>query len=241
MNLVSLARLQRNPTVKSEINSKGFGGSVPTGFVLYPISQAADITFCNANVVPVGEDQLPMLELCREIVRSFNSIYGEVLVEPQALLGSDGPARRLPGITGDDSKMSKSLDNAIYLSDDADTLWARIRQMFTDPGHLKVSDPGKVEGNTVFTYLDVFADDKQEVSRLKEHYRRGGLGDVKVKEYLFEVLDAKLAPIRERRAQFAQDPAAVMEMLREGSGVAAAVGATTLAQVKAAMGIDYFG
>lgn len=241
MNLVSLPRLQRNPTVKSEIQSKGFGSGVPTGFLLYPISQAADITFCKADVVPVGSDQLPMLEQTREIVRSFNGIYGPVLVEPVALLGDDEQSRRLPGITGNDTKMSKSLGNAIYLADDTDTLRSKIRQMFTDPGHLKVSDPGQVEGNTVFTYLDVFADDQAEVERLKEHYQRGGLGDVKVKEYLFEVLNAKLAPIRERRAQFAEDPAAVMAILRQGSEAAAAVGAATLAKVKAAMGIDYFG
>ncbi|MDR2671760.1 MAG: tryptophan--tRNA ligase [Coriobacteriales bacterium] len=241
LNLVSLARLQRNPTVKNEIAAKGFGVSVPTGFVVYPISQAADITFCKADVVPVGEDQLPMLEQTREIVRSFNSIYGPVLNEPRALLPDGMQARRLPGITGNDTKMSKSLDNAIYLADDVDTLRAKVRQMFTDPGHLKVSDPGKVEGNTVFTYLDVFASDKAKVAELKEHYTRGGLGDVAVKEYLFEVLDALLAPIRERRSEFAQDPGAVKAMLKDGTAAANEVAQATLEEVKAAMGINYFG
>ncbi|MDR3135878.1 MAG: tryptophan--tRNA ligase [Coriobacteriales bacterium] len=241
MNLVTLARLQRNPTVKSEIAAKGFGGSVPTGFVLYPISQAADITFCKADVVPVGADQLPMLELTREIARSFNTLYASVLVEPEALLGDDEQSRRLPGITGNDTKMSKSLNNAIYLADDADTLRAKVWQMFTDPGHLRASDPGTVEGNTVFTYLDVFAQDTQRVAEMKEHYQHGGLGDVKVKNYLVDVLEDRLAPIRRRRAEFAADPALVWDMLRAGSEVAAGVGEQTLAEVKAAMGLDYFG
>jgi len=201
LNLVTVARLERNPTVKTEIKEKGFGASIPAGFLVYPVSQAADITFCKANVVPVGEDQLPMIEQTREIVRSFNSIYGEVLVEPDPMIPDDLQSRRLPGITGNESKMSKSLNNGIYLADDADTLRAKIRQMYTDPGHLRVSDPGKIEGNTVFTYLDVFADDKQKVAELKEHYQRGGLGDVKVKDYLFEVLEATMGPIRERRRE----------------------------------------
>ncbi|MDR3308158.1 MAG: tryptophan--tRNA ligase [Coriobacteriales bacterium] len=241
LNLVTLARLERNPTVKNEIAQKGFGASVPAGFVVYPVSQAADITFCKAHVVPVGEDQLPMIEQTREIVRSFNAIYGEVLVEPEALIPSDERSRRLPGITGDDTKMSKSLDNGIYLADTSDTLRAKIRQMYTDPGHLKVSDPGKVEGNTVFTYLDVFAHNKAEVARLKEHYQQGGLGDVKVKEYLFEVLEEQLAPIRERRLDYARDPGAVLDILRDGTARANEVAAQTLREVRAAMKIDYFG
>jgi tryptophanyl-tRNA synthetase len=241
LNLVTLARLQRNPTVKSEIRDKSFGAGVPAGFMVYPISQAADITFCKADTVPVGEDQLPMIEQAREIVRDFNRIYGDVLVEPEPLVATDEKSRRLPGITGNDTKMSKSLNNGIYLADDSDTLRAKIRQMYTDPGHLKVSDPGKVEGNTVFTYLDVFAEDAGHVAGLKEHYERGGLGDVKVKEYLFEVLDALLAPIRERRAEYAKDPGAVLAVLKEGTGLANEVAAETLKEVRKAMHIDYFG
>jgi tryptophanyl-tRNA synthetase len=241
LNLVTLARLERNPTVKAEIAQKAFGGGVPAGFVCYPVSQAADITFCKAHVVPVGVDQLPMIEQTREIVRSFNSIYGEVLVEPEALIPDDEKSRRLPGITGDDTKMSKSLGNGIYLADDEDALRAKIRQMYTDPGHLRVSDPGRIEGNTVFTYLDVFGTDNAHIAGLKEHYQRGGLGDVKVKEYLFEVLNAELAPIRERRAEFAKDREVVFEMLREGTERANEVAAQTLRDVRTAMRIDYFG
>jgi tryptophanyl-tRNA synthetase len=241
LNLVTLARLERNPTVKAEITQKSFGGGVPAGFVCYPVSQAADITFCKAHVVPVGVDQLPMIEQTREIVRSFNGIYGDVLVEPEALIPNDEKSQRLPGITGNDSKMSKSLGNGIYLADDEDTLRAKVRQMYTDPGHLRVDDPGKVEGNTVFTYLDVFGTDVAHITALKEHYQRGGLGDVKVKEYLFEVLNAEFAPIRERRAEFAKDRGAVFEMLREGTERANEVAAATLREVRAAMKIDYFG
>jgi tryptophanyl-tRNA synthetase len=241
LNLVTLARLERNPTVKAEIAQKSFGGSVPAGFVCYPVSQAADITFCKAHVVPVGIDQLPMIEQTREIVRSFNSIYGEVLVEPDALIPNDEKSQRLPGITGNDSKMSKSLGNGIYLADDEKTLRAKVRQMYTDPGHLRVDDPGKVEGNTVFTYLDVFGTDKAHIEELKEHYQRGGLGDVKVKEYLFEVLNAEFAPIRERRIELAKDRDAVFEMLREGTERANEVAAATLREVRTAMKIDYFG
>ena len=241
LNLVTVARLERNPTVKSEIKEKGFGASIPAGFLVYPVSQAADITFCKANVVPVGEDQLPMIEQTREIVRSFNSIYGEVLVEPDPMIPDDKQSRRLPGITGNESKMSKSLNNGIYLADDAATLRAKIRQMYTDPGHLKVSDPGQIEGNTVFTYLDVFADDKATVEELKQHYQRGGLGDVKVKDYLYEVLEATLGPIRERRLEFAKDPGAVYDILKAGTERANAVASQTLSEVRAAMGIDYFG
>jgi tryptophanyl-tRNA synthetase len=241
LNLVTLARLERNPTVKAEIAQKAFSGGVPAGFVCYPVSQAADITFCKAHVVPVGADQLPMIEQTREIVRSFNSIYGDVLVEPDALIPSDERSRRLPGITGDDTKMSKSLNNGIYLADDEDTLRAKVRQMYTDPGHLRVSDPGRIEGNTVFTYLDVFGTDRAHIDELKEHYQRGGLGDVKVKEYLFEVLNAEFAPIRARRAEFAKDKGAVLEMLREGTERACETASSTLREVRAAMKIDYFG
>ena len=241
LNLVTVARLQRNPTVKTEIAQKGFKASIPAGFLCYPVSQAADITFCKANVVPVGEDQLPHLEQTREIVRTFNNIYGQVLVEPEAMIPSEEKSRRLPGITGTDTKMSKSLGNGIYLADGKDTLWERIRQMYTDPGHLRVEDPGKIEGNVVFTYLDVFDPDVAYVAELKEQYQRGGLGDVKVKKYLFEVLDRELAPIRERRLEFAKDPGAVMEILREGTAKASEVADATLREVRSAMKIDYFG
>jgi tryptophanyl-tRNA synthetase len=241
LNLVTLARLERNPTVKAEITQKAFGGGVPAGFVCYPVSQAADITFCKAHVVPVGVDQLPMIEQTREIVRSFNGIYGDVLVEPEALIPDDEKSQRLPGITGNDSKMSKSLGNGIYLADDENTLRAKVRRMYTDPGHLRVDDPGKVEGNTVFTYLDVFGTDVAHIASLKEQYQRGGLGDVKVKEYLFEVLNAEFAPIRERRVELAKDRGAVFEMLREGTERANEVATATLREVRAAMKIDYFG
>ena len=241
LNLVTVARLQRNPTVKTEIAQKGFKSSIPAGFLCYPVSQAADITFCKAHVVPVGEDQLPHLEQTREIVRSFNSIYGEVLVEPEALIPTDEKSRRLPGITGTDTKMSKSLNNGIYLADDKDTLWEKIRQMYTDPGHIHVEDPGKVEGNVVFTYLDVFGTDVASIAELKEQYQRGGLGDVKVKKYLFEVLDGELEPIRQRRLEFAKDPGAILDILREGTAKANEVAAQTMTEVRAAMKIDYFG
>ncbi|MCL2339401.1 MAG: tryptophan--tRNA ligase [Actinomycetia bacterium] len=240
LNLVTLARLERNPTVKAEIAQKGFGASIPAGFLCYPVSQAADITFCQADVVPVGVDQLPMIEQTREIVRSFNQIYGEVLKEPEAMIPTGSAEQRLPGITGDNTKMSKSLGNAIYLADDEATLLAKIRQMYTDPSHLRVSDPGHLEGNTVFTYLDVFAEDQAEVQRLKEHYTAGGLGDVQVKQYLFEVLNQQLAPIRERRAELAKDPAYIRTVLETGTARANAVAAATLAKVRSAMHIDYF-
>ena len=238
MNLVTVARVKRNPTVKSEIEQKKFGESVPTGFFVYPISQAADITAFKANLVPVGEDQKPMLEQTQEIVHTFNSTYGEVLVEPKAVLPEKGMGR-LPGIDGN-GKMSKSLNNGIYLADDADTIKKKVMSMYTDPNHIHVEDPGQVEGNMVFTYLDVFGKDKAYIEELKEHYRRGGLGDVKIKRYLIEVLEAELAPIRSRRLEFAKDPQAVMEMLRQGSLQAEKVAATTLDEVKKAMGIQYF-
>ena len=238
MNLVTVARVKRNPTVKSEIEQKKFGESVPTGFFVYPISQAADITAFKANLVPVGEDQKPMLEQTQEIVHTFNSTYGEVLVEPKAVLPEKGMGR-LPGIDGN-GKMSKSLNNGIYLAEDADTIKKKVMSMYTDPNHIHVEDPGQVEGNMVFTYLDVFGKDKAHIEELKEHYRRGGLGDVKIKRYLIDVLEAELAPIRARRLEFAKDPQAVMEMLRQGSLQAEKVAAATLDDVKKAMGIQYF-
>ncbi|MDR0888665.1 MAG: tryptophan--tRNA ligase [Coriobacteriales bacterium] len=245
MNLVTLARVERNPTVKTEIKSRGFGTGVPVGFATYPISQAADITFCKANVVPVGADQAPMIEQTREIVRDFNRIYeADVLVEPEAIMPKGDKTQRLPGITGNDDKMSKSLDNAIFLGDDEDTLRAKVRQMYTDPTHIHVSDPGHIEGNTVFTYLDVFCAEDTEaqahVSELKEQYTAGGLGDVKVKDYLFDVLNNLLAPIRERRNELAKDPAQIYDMLKAGTKRANEVAHDTLAEVKHAMKIDYF-
>jgi len=238
LNLVTLSRLERNPTVKQEIKQKNFENSIPAGFLIYPVSQAADITAFKATTVPVGEDQLPMIEQTREIVRSFNSIYGEVLVEPEAVLPSSN-AGRLPGTDGK-AKMSKSIGNCIYLSDDADTIKKKVMSMYTDPNHIKVEDPGQIEGNTVFTYLDVFATDKDAVEEMKEHYKRGGLGDMKVKKYLNEVLQAELEPIRNRRIELAKDIDAIYEILKEGSDKARAVSANTLREVRAAMGIEYF-
>ncbi|AUR52942.1 tryptophan--tRNA ligase [Aquella oligotrophica] len=236
LNLVTVARLQRNPTVKNEMQQKGFGADVPAGFLMYPVSQAADITAFKAKIVPVGEDQLPVIEQTNEIVRKFNSIYGEVLVEAEGLLST---TTRLAGLDGK-AKMSKSLDNAIYLADDADTLKKKVMSMFTDPDHLRVEDPGKVEGNMVFAYLDVFGQDKEHIAELKAHYQRGGLGDVKVKRYLLEILEAKFAPIREKRAELAKDKAAIMAMLKEGSLKAKEVAATTLSEVRRAIGVQYF-
>lgn len=239
LNLVSVGRVRRNPTVKSEIEQKKFGESVPTGFFIYPVSQAADITAFKANLVPVGEDQKPMLEQTQEIVHSFNNTYQkEVLVHPEAMIPEKGLGR-LPGIDGN-GKMSKSLGNGIYLADSADVLAKKVMSMYTDPNHIHVEDPGQVEGNMVFTYLDVFGQDKEKIQEMKDHYRRGGLGDVKIKRYLIEVLEAELGPIRARREEFAKDPAFVMEMLKKGSMAAEKVAAQTLHEVKNAMGIDYF-
>ena len=240
-NLVSIARLERNPTVKTEIKQKDFGAGVPSGFVFYPISQAADITAFKATHVPVGEDQLPMIELTRETARSFNQTYmQDVLVEPEEILPPEGIERRLPGINGLDDKMSKSLNNGIYLGDSFEEMRDKVMQMYTDPEHLRVDDPGKIEGNVVFAYLDVFADDKAKIAELKAHYQRGGLGDVAVKKYLIEVLDQILAPIRQRRAELAKDPQAVYDILKHGSQQAEQVAATTLDEVKTAMQINYF-
>ena len=248
MNLVTVSRLQRNPTVKSEIQMRNFEASIPVGFFTYPISQASDITAFKATIVPVGEDQKPMIEQTVEIVRRFNSVYGEVLVEPEVLLSQNAACLRLPGTDGK-AKMSKSLGNCIYLSDSAEEVRKKVMGMFTDPNHLKVSDPGKVEGNCVFTYLDAFSKPEHfakylpeyaSLDELKEHYRRGGLGDVKCKKLLIAVLEEELAPIRARRREFEQNIEGVYEMLRKGSQVAQAKAARTLMEVKDAMRINYF-
>lgn len=239
LNLVTIARLHRNPTVKTEIQQKKFGESVPAGFFIYPVSQAADITAFKADTVPVGDDQEPMLEQTREIVRTFNRVYNtDILVEPKGYFPPKGQGR-LPGLDGN-AKMSKSLGNAIYLADDAKTVQKKVMSMYTDPNHIHVEDPGKIEGNTVFTYLDVFDPDKDKVAELKEEYQKGGLGDVKIKRYLNKVIEAELAPIRERREKFAQDEDAVYEMLLEGSKKANKVANETLQQVRDAIGLNYF-
>ena len=248
MNLVTVSRLQRNPTVKTEIQMRNFETSIPVGFFTYPISQASDITAFKATTVPVGEDQKPMLEQTMEIVRRFNYIYGETLVEPQILLPDNAACLRLPGTDGK-AKMSKSLGNCIYLSDSADEVKKKIRSMYTDPDHLRVQDPGKVEGNTVFTYLDAFCTqehvdkylpDYDSLDALKEHYRRGGLGDVKCKNFLNAVMEDVLAPIRARRKEYEKDIPAVYEMLRKGCEIARTQAAITLNDVRKAMKINYF-
>lgn len=237
LNLVTWNRLKHNPTVKLEIQQKGFGEEVPAGFMIYPISQAADITAFKASIVPVGDDQIPMIEQTVELVRKFNRLYKtDVLVEPKAVTST---VARLPGIDGK-AKMSKSLNNAIYLSDPKEVLAKKVKGMYTDPGHLRVEDPGKVEGNPVFTYLDAFAKDKKKLEELRAHYAKGGLGDSVVKRYLHEELEAFLAPIRARREEYAKDPKAVMEMLAKGTEVANEVAEKTLQEVRTAMGIDYF-
>ncbi len=236
LNLITWNRLKHNPTVKLEIQQKGYGEEVPAGFMTYPVSQAADIAAFKADIVPVGDDQLPMIEQCRELVQKFNRMYKtQALVEPIAVLSN---VARLPGIDGK-AKMSKSLNNAIYLSDTADEVSKKVRGMYTDPNHLRVEDPGKVEGNPVFTYLDAFATDPAKVLELKEHYQRGGLGDSVVKKYLLEVLQAFLEPIRHKRSLLSQDPAGVWKMLFKGSETASLVAGSTLAEIKASMGIDY--
>ena len=248
MNLVTVARVQRNPTVKSEIQMRNFEASIPVGFFCYPISQAADITAFRATAVPVVEDQLPMLEQCKEIVHKFNTVYGETLTEPEIVLPSNKACLRLPGIDGK-AKMSKSLGNCIYLSDEADEVKKKVMSMFTDPNHLRVQDPGNVDGNPVFIYLDAFCKpeyfpeflpDYQNLDELKDHYKRGGLGDVKVKKFLNNVLQAELGPIRERRKMWEQRIPDVYDILREGSKVAEAKAAETLKDVKASMRINYF-
>ena len=248
MNLVTVSRLQRNPTVKSEIQMRNFEASIPVGFFTYPISQAADITAFKATTVPVGEDQLPMLEQTKEIVRKFNSVYGDTLVEPEILLPENQACLRLPGIDGK-AKMSKSLGNCIYLSEEPDEIQKKVFSMFTDPTHIKVSDPGKLEGNTVFTYLDAFCrpehfeeflPEYQSLQELKDHYQRGGLGDMKVKRFLNNVLQTELEPIRNLRKEYKKDIKYLYEILRKGSEKAEAVAAKTLQDVKAAMKINYF-
>ena len=247
MNLVTLARLQRNPTVKDEVKQRGFDNSIPMGFLAYPVSQTADIVGFDATIVPVGEDQLPMLEQSREIVRSFNNLYGETLFEPKALLPENKTCLRLPGIDGK-AKMSKSLNNCIYLSDSADVVAEKVRQMYTDPTHIKVSDPGHVEGNIVFTYLDAFCEPRHfaeylpeyaNLDELKAHYERGGLGDVKIKKFLNAILDEILSPIREHRREFEKDKGAVLDMLFKGSDRARQVAASVMDRIKSAMGINY--
>ncbi len=248
MNLVTVSRLQRNPTVKTEILLRGFKQSIPAGFFCYPVSQTADITAFKANLVPVGEDQLPMLEQAREIVRSFNATYAPVLVEPQAVLPSNAKCLRLPGTDGQ-AKMSKSLGNCIYISDTPEEIKKKVQGMFTDPTHLRVEDPGHTENNPVFIYLDAFCKDEHfatflpdyaNLDELKAHYQRGGLGDGTVKKFLTAVLQAELEPIRQRRQEFEKDLGAVFDMLRSGSETARAVAANTLDEVKSAMGINYF-
>lgn len=238
LNLVTLSRLERNPTVKAEIQQKNFDRSIPAGFLTYPVSQAADTTAFKCELVPVGDDQEPMMEQAREIVRSFNNIYGDVLVEPKGIFPPKGQGR-IPGLDGN-AKMSKSLGNAIYLSDDEKTLQKKVMSMYTDPTHIHVEDPGHIEGNVVFTYLDIFDPDKEHVQELKDQYRAGGLGDVKIKRYLFEVLNNELKPIRERREEFAKDIPAVYDMLKQGCADANEVANQTLAEVRHAMGLDYF-
>ena len=247
MNLVTVSRLQRNPTVKSEIQMRNFETSIPVGFFTYPISQAADITAFNATTVPVGEDQLPMLEQAREIVRKFNAIYGDTLVEPEALIPKNSICSRLPGTDGK-AKMSKSLGNCIYLSDSEEDVKQKVFSMYTDPNHIKVSDPGSLDGNSVFTYLDAFATDEdfveflpeyKNLDELKAHYQRGGLGDMKVKRFLNAVIQKELAPIRARRKELEKDIPAVYRILQEGSIIAEQEAAKTLAKVKAAMRINY--
>jgi tryptophanyl-tRNA synthetase len=249
MNLVSVSRVQRNPTVKTEVKMRGFEGeSIPLGFFCYPVSQAADITLFKATTVPAGEDQEPMLEVTRELVRRFNQVYAPVLVEPNILLPENLTARRLPGTDGKE-KMSKSLGNCIYLSDDADTVWQKVRSMFTDPNHLNVSDPGTVEGNAVFTYLDAFSCDEHfakylpdyhNLDEMKDHYRRGGLGDMKCKKFLNQVLNKFLEPMRARRAEFEKDIPEIYNILKKGTEQAREVGAQTMDEVRKAMRIDYF-
>ncbi len=248
MDLVTVSRLQRNPTVKTEIQMRNFETSIPVGFFTYPISQAADITAFKATTVPVGEDQEPMLEQAREIVRRFNFIYGDTLVEPNILLPENAACLRLPGTDGK-AKMSKSLGNCIYLSDSADEVERKVKSMYTDPNHIKVSDPGSIEGNTVFTYLDAFSrpehferywPDYANLDELKAHYRRGGLGDMKVKKFLAAIMQEELEPIRARRKEFQKDIPAVYDMLKKGCEVARAAAAETLDEVRKAMKINYF-
>ena len=248
MNLITVSRVQRNPTVKTEIKMRNFEANIPLGFFCYPVSQAADITLFKATTVPAGEDQEPMIEVARELARRFNQVYGDVLVEPNILLPENATARRLPGTDGKE-KMSKSLGNCIYLSDSADDVWQKVRSMYTDPNHLNVSDPGQVEGNAVFTYLDAFSTDAdfanfwpeyQNLDEMKDHYRRGGLGDMKCKKFLNTVINNMLEPMRQRRHELEQDIPEIFNILKKGSEQARAVAAQTMNEVRHAMQIDYF-
>lgn len=248
MNLVTVSRLQRNPTVKSEIQQRNFEASIPVGFFCYPISQAADITIFQATTVPVGEDQIPMLEQTKEIVRKFNATYGETITEPDILLPKNSACLRLPGIDGK-AKMSKSLGNCIYLSDSKDEVAEKVRNMYTDPNHIHVKDPGQVEGNTVFTYLDAFSTpahfkkylpEYENLDALKDHYKRGGLGDVKIKKFLAAILEETLEPIRSRREELAKDPSYIKKILLEGTNRARDVASKTISDVRRAMKINYF-
>ena len=248
MNLITVSRVQRNPTVKTEIKMRNFEANIPLGFFCYPVSQAADITLFKATTVPAGEDQEPMIEVARELARRFNQTYGEVLVEPNIMLPENATARRLPGTDGKE-KMSKSLDNCIYLSDSADEVWQKVRSMYTDPNHLNVSYPGQVEGNAVFTYLDAFSTDAdfaefwpeyQNLDELKDHYRRGGLGDMKCKKFLNNVINNMLEPMRQRRHQWEQDIPGIYEILKKGTEQARETAAQTMDEVRHAMRIDYF-
>ena len=248
MNLVSVSRVQRNPTVKTEIKMRNFEANIPLGFFCYPVSQAADITLFKATTVPAGEDQEPMLEITRELVRRFNQIYSEVLVEPNIMLPENATARRLPGTDGKE-KMSKSLGNCIYLSDTQEDVWQKVRSMYTDPGHLNVSNPGKVEGNAVFTYLDAFCTDNdftafwpdyKNLEELKDHYRRGGLGDMKCKKFLNSVINNMLEPMRQRRHEFEQDIPEIYNILKKGTAKARETAAQTMDEVRKAMQINYF-
>ena len=248
MNLITVSRVQRNPTVKTEIKMRNFEANIPLGFFCYPVSQAADITLFKATTVPAGEDQEPMIEVARELARRFNQIYGDVLVEPNIMLPENATARRLPGTDGKE-KMSKSLGNCIYLSDSADDVWQKVRSMYTDPNHINVSDPGTVEGNAVFTYLDAFSTDAdfanfwpeyQNLDELKDHYRRGGLGDMKCKKFLNTVINNMLEPMRQRRHELEQDISAIFDILRKGSEQAREVAAQTMSEVRHALRIDYF-
>ena len=248
MNHITVSRVQRNPTVKTEIKMRNFEANIPLGFFCYPVSQAADITLFKATTVPAGEDQEPMIEVARELARRFNQVYGDVLVEPNILLPENATARRLPGTDGKE-KMSKSLGNCIYLSDSADDVWQKVRSMYTDPNHLNVSDPGQVEGNAVFTYLDAFSTDAdfanfwpeyQNLDEMKDHYRRGGLGDMKCKKFLNTVINNMLEPMRQRRHELEQDIPEIFNILKKGSEQARAVAAQTMDEVRHAMQIDYF-
>ena len=248
MNLITVSRVQRNPTVKTEIKMRNFEANIPLGFFCYPVSQAADITLFKSTTVPVGEDQEPMIEVTRELVRRFNNTYGEVLVEPEIMLPENLTARRLPGTDGKE-KMSKSLGNCIYLSDSADEVWQKVRSMYTDPEHVNLNDPGHVEGNAVFTYLDAFSTDDdfrsfwpeyQNLDELKDHYRRGGLGDMKCKKFLNEVLNQFLEPMRQRRREFEKDIPEIYNILKKGTARARETAAQTMDEVRRAMKIDYF-